>query len=144
MTKIRQNSPKKRVWSTPTQSKSTPIDFRNNMRPFPHHPDLKPTILYRNLAFSSRSLITLGQKGPKMAKNGQKRQKSAKTRPKNVSGRLQPGPNRLQLTLETTWDHYRTILTSNRPSSTEIWGSPAGTLPKMGQKGPKMAKNGQK
>ncbi len=70
-----------------------------------------------------------------------KDKKSPKTRLQTASGGLQPGPNGLQLTLEVTWDHYRTIRASNRPSSTEIWVSLAGTLPEKGQK---WAKNGQK
>ncbi len=53
MTKIRQNSPPNRLWSPPTHSKPTSIDFIYNMGPLPHHPDLKPTALHRNLGFST-------------------------------------------------------------------------------------------
>ncbi len=65
MDKIAKTSPN-RLWSRPIRSKPTPIDFGNNMRPFPLHPDLKPALLHENLGSSSRHFAK------KWAKNGRK------------------------------------------------------------------------
>ncbi len=158
MTKNRQNSPPNRLWSPPTRSKPTPIDFRNNMGAFPHHPDLKPTLRHRNLGFSrgyfGRNRPKMGQKWPKMG------QKWAKNESKRWNGDLghtpTPPPTSEVRKVKNAGAEVRSRLQkSNFPSSLKggvflqdfshlreiFWSKNDQKWPKMGQK---WAKNGSK
>ncbi len=72
---VSQTSPRKRLWSPRIRSKPTPIAFRNNMRPFPQHTDLQPTLLHGNLGSPAGALPKKGQKWVKNRKNRKNRKK---------------------------------------------------------------------
>ncbi len=55
MAKNGQKSRQNRLQSGPTRSKQTPIDIKNIVGPFTHHPGTKPAYLHRKLG-SSRAL----------------------------------------------------------------------------------------